>query len=481
MTAYTDLLSIYPSNPHYFMYNGQPVLLIASDHHYGAVVNEEFDYIAYLDKLRSKGQNFTRIYPGAFIEKENDFVNGNVLGIRDGKQILPWAKTVETGAHPVLGGYKYDLDQWNTAYFDRLKDFCAAAQEREIFVEICFFNGMYPQRWQFQAMHQTNNIQSVGACAFDMVQSLTGDAKLVLYQEKYVAEIARQLNVFGNLIFHICDEPWIGREQPPSIYGAWISRMIDVFRDSENNLPRKHLLGQTVDFVMRNSPADFSGDSRIDYIDIEYVRGAKDLENEYDHNKPIVFIESSYYPVYNTDDAIGASRVEAWEFMIGGCAGFMQLNGLYSTFNPAAKDTEIDTVLDIFVKLQSFMQTLSFHTMKRDNSFIRSGAESGFGSALSEPGKQYAFYIHHSRYQDPPPVPHDGRSYCHNYVTVPGSYRETLTFDLAAGTYKAEWVNPGTGAIICADIFTHNGGNRAFITPTYSIDLALRMMLTFNR
>ena len=138
---------VYPENPHYMMYMGKPILLVTSDEHYGAVVNTEFDYVAFLNKLSSKGFNFTRIYPGSYIEVENAFLNGNVLGVRNGKQILPWAKTNVPGASPVQGGYKYDLDKWNEEYFERLRDFCKQASSRGIIVEICFFNGEYNPEW----------------------------------------------------------------------------------------------------------------------------------------------------------------------------------------------------------------------------------------------------------------------------------------------------------------------------------------------
>ena len=44
-------------------------------------------------------------------------------------------------------------------YFKRLKDFISKAQDRNIIVDIAFFNGMYPDRWEYQAMYHTNNIQ----------------------------------------------------------------------------------------------------------------------------------------------------------------------------------------------------------------------------------------------------------------------------------------------------------------------------------
>lgn len=38
-------LRLHPDNPHYFVYQGRPTVLITSGEHYGAVLNLAFDYI----------------------------------------------------------------------------------------------------------------------------------------------------------------------------------------------------------------------------------------------------------------------------------------------------------------------------------------------------------------------------------------------------------------------------------------------------
>ena len=53
-----------PANPHYFVYHGRPLVLITTDEHYGAVINRDFDYVLFLDRLREYGMNLTRIYAG---------------------------------------------------------------------------------------------------------------------------------------------------------------------------------------------------------------------------------------------------------------------------------------------------------------------------------------------------------------------------------------------------------------------------------
>lgn len=463
-------VSIFPDNPHYMMYKGEPILLVTSDEHYGAVVNTEFDFIVFLDALKSKGFNFTRIYPGSYIECEDAFIEDNVLGVRDGKQILPWIRTSVTGAHSVQGGFKYDLDKWNEDYFTRLRDFCRHALTREIIVEICFFNGEYNPDWgkggwPIQAFNTNNNINGAGTCTWDKVMSLA-DPKLVDYQAKYVMEITRRLNDSDNVIFHICDEPWIA-DKDPEVFGPWLNRMIDAFRSCEIGMPKKHLLGQTVDHYMRNNAGDYSDDDRIQYIDIEYARGIKDLDNEYVHNKPIILIETGYYPVfYKGGHKIEDCRVEAWEFMLGGCAGFMNLNGLYSIDNETGEGTEIDQVQDIFVKLNDFLASMNVPVMKRDLSFILSeGSDSVHISGTSEPGRQYAFYVHHSK------LDKNGNT----YLVIPGNYKQTYSFNIPAGKYIAEWIDPVSGTVKKTEKLDHKGGEVSLTTAEYLIDVALRI------
>jgi hypothetical protein len=399
----------------------------------------------------------------------------NNLGARNGRQILPWARTTIPGAHEVLGGYKLDLDRWNNEYFKRLKDFISKANDRNIIVDIAFFNGMYTDRWEYQALYHTNNIQGVGTCLFNEVQTLK-DSELALRHEAYVKKITEEVNEYDNVILDICDEPFQDG-CPPEKYNPWISKMIDVIRSVENSLPNKHLVAQTIDSHTRGGPGDFSADPRVNVLENEYTWGIANLDHEYIHNKPMVLIETAYYPQYD-GDKIAASRVEAWEFLMGGGAAFMQLNGLYSTFNPGAGETENSKILSQLTTLKKFMNGFDYVRMRRDTSFIVSGIPEGaFQRAVSEPGKQYAFYIHHSKYGcwfwEPMKM-----GAC--YTVVPGNYKENFIFNIAPGTYIAEWVNPETGNVIRTDPFTHTEGTRNIETPSYSTDIALKIISTKN-
>jgi hypothetical protein len=230
--------------------------------------------------------NFTRIYPGAYIEKDGEYMQNNNLGAHNGHQILPWAKTTVTGAHEVLGGFKLDLDQWNDAYFNRLKDFLSKARKRGIIVAIAFFNGMYRDRWEYQAMYHANNIQGIGNCAFNEVQTLK-DTALAARHEAYVKKITEEVNEFDNVFLDICDEPFQDG-CPPELYNHWISKMINAVIGVESSLPNKHLIAQTIDSHTRGGPGDFSADTRINILENEYTWGIANLDKEYLHHNMMV-------------------------------------------------------------------------------------------------------------------------------------------------------------------------------------------------
>ena len=217
----------HPDNPHYFIYKGKPLVLITTDQHYGAVINLDFDYIAFLDRLQEYGMNLTRIYPGGYIEMKDMYTEGNPLGPAPDRFILPWKKSGEEGANPNLGKYKYDLDQWDNEYFRRLKDFVYQASVRNIIVEIAFFNGMYDDRWTMQPLYNTNNIQGVGKGDFKLFTTMA-DPVLAGYQTEYVKKIATELYKFDNIIYDISDEPEMQHKESYDWNSALLDALISV-------------------------------------------------------------------------------------------------------------------------------------------------------------------------------------------------------------------------------------------------------------
>jgi hypothetical protein len=209
-------IKVYPANPHYFMRGGRPFVLVTSDHHYGAVIDADFDYARFLTYLAASGMNLTRIYPGAMFEPPDKYVAGNPLGPLPGRHILPWMRSTEAGAHAALAApgqpsLKFDLDRWNPDYFKRLKAFVGLARKQGLVVEVAFFNGMYADCWPLMPFYHANNLQGVGRYEAEecglFTTSSPRNQDVLLYQRAYVAKIAQELNGYDNVIYDLCDEP----------------------------------------------------------------------------------------------------------------------------------------------------------------------------------------------------------------------------------------------------------------------------------
>jgi hypothetical protein len=460
-----NVVQIYPENPHYLMYKGKPFLLITSAEHYGAVINPDFDYRPYLARLAGYGLNYTRIYPGAYVEVEGMFIENNMLAPKKGRHLLPWARSSTPGCWD--DGNLYDLDAWSEVYFQRLRDFMAEAARYDIVVEICFFNCQYEEGWHACPLNPANNIQRVGPDDFNDFQTLKYP-DLVAAQDRYVAKIVREVNEFDNVILEICDEPTL-KGTPALRAVPWIDHLVDIIVKTEAELPKQHLVAQQY-----MNDVDFTRDDRVPLITTQYIRqaseqvgGVEALDSVYHLQKPIELNETAFYPIWYEGDIEAASRAEAWEFLVGGGAAFNQLNGRFCVPDPAGNTPDNLRVLTSLNHLKNFMAGFAFQEMVGGTSFLLSGlSEGSLARGMSQVGKQYALYIHHSTLKE-------NGVY---YIANPGSYQEDLVLLLPAGRYRADWILPEKNRVLQSIEFEQPGGEKSLSSPFYAFDLALRIL-----
>lgn len=461
----TGPIRVHPDNPHYLQYDGRPTHLITSAEHYGAVVNGAFDYRAYLGMLARYGLNYTRIYPGAYFETEGMFIADNTLAPKPEDLMLPWARGGEPGY--AQGGNKFDLESWDGAYFQRFRDFLTEAEKLGVVVEVCLFNCQYPQCWHAMAINAANNAQGAGRCGYNDVQTLN-DQRMVEVLEEYVRKITREANAFDNVILEICDEPSLNGTSSAAS-ARWISHIADVIVKAENDLPKKHMIAQQLEIGV-----DFTEDPRVPLITTQYIYhnenrqigGPEALDCLYIRNRPMELNETAFYPIWYGGDRIAASRVEAWEFIVGGGAAFNQLNGLFTVKDPSGDTPENHIVLAQLRTLMDFMSSLDITAMRRDAAVVKGGLSRGaICRCISNPGRQYALYLHHGELEK------SGLS----YFVAPGSHVETPELDLPEGNYIARWVDPATGNTLSEEKVSSSGGSVRLTTPEHAVDIALRL------
>ena len=100
--------------------------------------------------------------------------------------------------------------------------------------------------------------------------------------------------------------------------------------------------------------------------------------------------------------------------------------------------------------------------VKPDSSVLQGELPRGLSArALVEPGRAYAVYVRplERKTGDPPP-----------------GELESLTLDLPAGNYRAEWLSPGSGETLNGESFAHSGGPRKLAAPKFAPDVALRVV-----
>jgi hypothetical protein len=424
----------------YFLFRGRPTALVGASYvSYGAWSTR--DYVHMLNVAQSFDLNVFRVWNTASRWPDTD-------------RLHPWARSSVPGAAD--GGPQFDLDAWHEAYFARLKDLVAKAGERNIAVEVVLLNG-YENVWPLSPLHATNNIQRVGRGRW-MTFLTRSDPALEERQRAVVAKVVAELNQFDNVYFEIMNEP--------SVFDvAWHSRMIKTILDTEAALPRKHLIainGPEYYEVMKPSPSVVN--THYAYGD-SWLGAFPMLGRMYDREVILGADEMDEVPRYSTADG---GRVEAWEFLIGGGSAY---NGLIT--GEAYDSQEADAYRRYLRNLRHFLSRFELVRMRRDTAFIRSGIPAGaFARAISEPGRQYAAYVHHS-------VPGDAKGpggKKTRYIVQPGRYQTTLELRLPPGSYEAAWVRPGTGDVVTTDRFDHGRGYKTLVTPPYEIDIALAVI-----
>lgn len=452
--------------PPLFPVSRQSGRILTSAEHYGAVINLDFDYRPYLDALQRYGFNLTRLFSGAYLEREESIKwmgIRNTLSPRSERFLAPWARSAEPGCYD--GGCKFDLDRWDDRYFARLKDFLAEAGRRRIVAEFVFLSQMYNDyNWAASPLNIINNINGVGAIPFDRFTTLD-DPVLAERQEALIRKVACELNCFDNLYYEICNEP--NYVEGPGGTADWHDRLIRALSETENSLPNRHMIavdyGQAKLFPLLH-PEVSVHNVHYAYGD-KWVGALELLEHFPGPRRALAFDETCDWIWGNT---VTGNRLEAWEFILGGGAVYDHLNWSYTPGDPAGlQNSENRLFCRQLQILASLMADLDLPALQPNNTFIRGGLPSGVKArALAEEGRQYAVYLYHARRDA------EGR-----YDLVPGSFHAELHVDLPAGNYCIVWIDPAAVTTLAEECVDHPGGPLIVASPVFAADLALKIML----
>lgn len=470
--SFAQPVSLHPENPHYFLIKGKPAVLITSAEHYGAVLNSDFEYKKYLQTLHNEGMNYTRIFTGSYVEIPGSFgILNNSLAPATGKFLAPWKRVNETGLYD--GEKKFDLNEWNPAYFERLKDFIKLAEDLGITVEVSLFCATYDDRyWQRHPFNPGNNINGIPLNLERQKSNTLANSILTAFQQKLVQNIVTELNGFDNVFFEIQNEPWadagvkvmrtLRTLEPNDKQGDWYKwaeiaseaslewqkLIAKTIVETEKQLSKKHLIAQNYTNFMHSLD---KVDPNVSILNFHYVWPEAVWMN-YGWNRPVSFDESGF-----AGSADSTYLRQAWQFMLAGGAVF---NNLDYSFYPGKEDgtgtnnapgggsTNLRKQLTF---LRSFIESMDFIHMKPDFNVVNLSPGMQV-QAISQPGKQYA-------------------------LVFTGITSDWVKLNLPKGKYNYEFFSPYTGKIMTSGSFKlKRDGIQKIEVPDFKEMVALKMV-----
>lgn len=287
----TGPLFVHPTNPRYFTDGSGRAIYLTGTHTWANFQDsgatdppEVFDYTGYLDYLEARNHNFFRLWEweqakwGPWLSDEIYF----------GPMLYP-----RTGPGTALDGKpKFDVTQFNQAYFDRMRERVIQAGDRGMYVSIMLFDGWAIEDkglgggnpWLAHPFNASNNINGINGDPNNdnqghEVHSMQIPAVTAL-QEAYVRKVIDTVNDLDNVLYEISNESHGGSWD-------WQYHMINFIKDYQNTLPQQHPVGMTVPWpggdnsVLFNSPADWI--SPNNYFDPPVSDGSKVIISDTDH------------------------------------------------------------------------------------------------------------------------------------------------------------------------------------------------------
>lgn len=437
-------LSLHHVNSHYFEYGGRPEVLITSAEHYGAVINLDFDYATYLETLAHDRLNLTRVFTGAYVEPSDAFnIQKNTLAPVAGKFICPWSRSTEPGY--ANGGNKFDLNQWDDAYFSRLHNFMKEANERNIIVELTLFCPFYgDSQWQLSPMNPINNIQGGAPIDRTHVYTLDKSGALLSVQENLVRKIVHELKDYPNLIYEICNEPYFG-----GVTLEWQHHIATLIHNEEKDLEYQHLISQN---IANGSQEITNPHPQVSVFNFHYASPPIAVARNYFLNKVIGDNETGF-----DGNADSTYRREGWAFILAGGALYNNLdysftaeheNGTfqYPSTQPGGGSPALRKQLSF---LKNFIHKFDFINMKPDSTVLSNRRSVAAAEVLADHGQEYAIYVF-------------------------GKGPLDLELVLPNGTYSVEFLDPLTGQSEDGQK-VHSQGSVTITTPAYAEDVAVRI------
>lgn len=429
-------LRVDPTNPRYFTDDGQRAVYLTGSHTWDNLQDmaetdppAAFDFNAYLDFLAKHDHNFIRLWRWELVSWDTK-ANNEKTAKRLAVAPHPWART---GPGQALDGKpKFNLDQFNDAYFQRLRARVQAAHHRRIFVSVMLFEGWGVQHvadaWKAHPFHPENNVNGLNGDAdgdgrgFD-VHTLRTPA-VTKAQEAYVRKVIDTVNDLDNVLYEIANESGAYSTE-------WQEHFIRFIHDYEKGKLKQHPVGMTFQYARDSkqrgaNPNLFS--SPADWISPNPDAG----KFNYRTNPPPA--DGRKIILTDTDHlwGIGGDAAWVWKSFLRG------LNPIFmDPYRQVVLQEGSDTKWDPVRRAMGVTRRLAERVNLAAMTPLPDLASTRF--CLAQPGREYLVYL-------------------------PQGGEVTVDVTVVSGEIEVEWFNPDTGETSPAKSAS-GGTSRTFKSP----------------
>jgi len=479
-------IRIHPDNPKVFEFRGKPLALITATEHYGSVINRPFRFDLYLADAAEKKITLSRLFM-LFREFQDSINPYSTCKPESPDFICPYVRTGPGVANDIQP--KYDLDKWNPEFFERLHSFLSLASDYGIIIEVTLLSNTYCDKvWMFNPLNSANTINEQYEINWSEYISLRHPA-LFERQAAHVRKIVEETNKYDNIFYEICNEP--GGANPenldnprPNEVDDWQIAIAKVIRETEANLPNKHMIaGQEaftwepweqpstksfrdfpIDIVnmhpLPNTSYESTGYDMGEFMQKQLkLRAVRDFcLATYNEPKPLNYDEDNSSSQYKDFDGWTIHRKRAWTTLMSG--GHYDVID-FSIINYCETGTENSRkhIRTWMKHLSEFVHSIDLSRARILTDIVTSVPEHICESVFGIAGEEYCIYLADEREIGAP-----------GYGTP---IQGTIGINLPPGDYTVSLYSPATG--LYSPIVKSPGGAIALDLLPFEHDICIRI------